>query len=130
MINAKELKKLLLTFDFTSREPLYMQLRDQVVVAIARGELLPGDRLPTIRAVSDESGVNMMTVSKAYQLLQSEGYITAGRRRGAVVAQRCGSLTAQTRDALRLAVCEMRAAGLSVDEVLSLCREYYGEGEK
>ena len=120
---------MLLTFDFTSREPLYMQLRDQVVVAIARGELLPGDKLPTIRAVSDESGVNMMTVSKAYQLLQSEGYITAGRRRGAVVAGR-GGLTAQTRDALRLAVCEMRAAGLSEDEVLSLCREYYGEGEK
>mgnify|MGYP004674873477 FL=1 len=121
---------MLLTFDFTSQEPLYIQLSNQIVVAISRGELCPGDHLPTIRAVSDESGVNMMTVSKAYQLLQREGYITACRRSGAVVSPRSGVLTAQTRDALRLSVCEMRAAGLSEDEVLSLCREYYREGEK
>ena len=63
-------------FDFQSETPLYMQLRNQVVLSISKGELKAGDKLPTIRALSDESGINMMTISKAYQLLKSEGYVT------------------------------------------------------
>ena len=75
-------------FDFSSNIPLYMQLRNQVVIGIAEGKLLPGDRLPTIRALAEESGINMMTVSKAYQLLKQEGYINTDRRSGAVIVSR------------------------------------------
>ena len=60
---------MILNFDFASNVPLYMQLRNQVVIGIAEGKLLPGEKLPTIRALAEESGINMMTVSKAYQLL-------------------------------------------------------------
>ena len=44
----------------------------------------PGERLPAIRALAEQCGVNMMTVSKAYSLLRQEGYITADRRGGTV----------------------------------------------
>ena len=74
---------MILTFDFSSDVPLYMQLRNQIVIGIAEGKLVPGEKLPTIRALADESGINMMTVSKAYQILQgmnrelkAKGYIT------------------------------------------------------
>ena len=68
--------------DFQSTSPIYRQLRDQVVLAIAQGQLTPGERLPTTRALAEDAGVNVMTVSKAYQLLKSEGYLVTDRRRG------------------------------------------------
>ncbi len=121
---------MLLTFDFGSNVPIYMQLRNQVVIAIAEGRLAPGEQLPTIRALADESGINMMTVSKAYQLLKQEGYITTDRRSGAVVMPRTGecNLNADSLNALRLCVSELRIAGASCEEVLELCRKIYEEG--
>jgi len=121
---------MLLTFDFGSNVPIYMQLRNQVVIAIAEGRLVPGEQLPTIRALAEESGINMMTVSKAYQLLKQEGYITTDRRSGTVVMPRAGerSASADSLNALRLCVSELRIAGMSLEEMLDLCRKMYEEG--
>ncbi|MGN1001797.1 MAG: GntR family transcriptional regulator [Oscillospiraceae bacterium] len=120
---------MLLHFDFSSQVPLYLQLRNQVVIAIAEGKLQPGDRLPTIRALAEESGVNMMTVSKAYQLLKQEGHIVTDRRSGAVVAPRREgtAVPPETLDALRLHLSELRLAGLSRADVLALCEKLYEE---
>ena len=121
---------MLLTFDFESNVPIYMQLRNQVVIAIAEGRLTPGEQLPTIRALAEESGINMMTVSKAYQLLKQEGYIKTDRRSGAVVTPRTGdcALSAETLDTLRLCISELRLAGMNCEEVLTLCQKIYKEG--
>lgn len=79
---------MLLQLDFSSDLPIYLQIRNQIVLGIASGALVPGERLPTIRTLADEAGVNMMTVSKAYQLLKQEGYIRTDRRSGAVAQNR------------------------------------------
>ena len=78
---------MLLHLDFNSEIPIYVQIRNQIVLGIAEGKLLAGEKLPTIRALSEECGINMMTVSKAYQLLKQEGYIHTDRRSGATVCQ-------------------------------------------
>lgn len=72
--------------DFASAVPIYQQVRDQIVQAVAAGEFEAGDKLPTIRALAQEAGINTMTVNKAYQLLKQEGYIITDRRNGAVVS--------------------------------------------
>ena len=111
-------------FDFQSVTPLYLQIRNQVLLAVSAGTLRPGDRLPTIRALSDESGINMMTVSKAYQLLKSEGYVRTDRRSGTVIAPFSPSVSpdGETLDRLHLVLAELRAQGLSDDSILSLCK--------
>ena len=125
---------MILNFDFGSSVPLYMQLRNQVVIGIAEGRLVPGEKLPTIRALAEESGINMMTVSKAYQLLKQEGYILTDRRSGAVVAQRetvTGStVPEETVEALRLRLSELRLAGMNREDVLKLCERLFDEGVK
>lgn len=120
---------MLLKFDFGSNIPIYMQLRNQVVIAIAEGKLAPGEQLPTIRALAEESGINMMTVSKAYQLLKQEGYITTDRRSGTVVTPRTGNhiLNEESLKKLQLCISELRIAGVSRDELLNLCRQMYEE---
>jgi len=118
---------MLLQLDFNSERPIYQQIRDQIVVGIAQGVLSPGEKLPTVRSLADEAGVNMMTVSKAYQLLKQEGYITTDRRSGTVVSARQATQTVseQTRKRLELALSELRVAGWSREQALDLCRELY-----
>ena len=118
---------MLLRLDMASRTPIYMQIRNQVVLGIAAGELAPGERLPTIRALAEQCGVNMMTVSKAYSLLRQEGYITTDRRGGTVVAGSpgAGALSGKYAAALRIIAAEARLAGMDEDEFAALCREAY-----
>jgi DNA-binding transcriptional MocR family regulator len=63
------------------------QLVELIEEAIARGDLRPGDKLPTTRAVADEAGLNHLTVVRAYRRLAQEGYVTATRGRGTFVRQ-------------------------------------------
>lgn len=118
---------MLLRLDMASRTPIYMQIRNQVVLGIAAGELAPGEKLPAIRALAEQCGVNMMTVSKAYSLLRQEGYITTDRRGGTVVAGSpgAGALSGKYAAALRIIAAEARLAGMDEDEFAALCREAY-----
>lgn len=121
---------MILKFDFSSNEPLYLQLRNQIVVGIGEGKLQPGEKLPTIRALAEESGINMMTVSKAYQMLKQEGYITTDRRSGATVARKeTVSVPETTLKTLRISISELRLSGMSKEEIMALCRKVYEEGE-
>ena len=119
---------MLLRLDFHSDVPIYQQIRNQVVAAIASGELKPGERLPTVRALAEEAGINMMTASKAYQLLKAEGYAATGRREGAVVHLPEGGANPETLEGLRLRICELRLAGLGKEEILELCGKIF-DGE-
>lgn len=124
---------MLLSLDFSGKLPIYLQIRNQIVLGIASGELAPGEKLPTIRALAEQSGVNMMTVSKAYQLLKQEGYIRTDRRSGAVVSETAGAkqgIPAAMRDSLRLIVSEAKLRGVSHEEFAALCRTLYSETEE
>lgn len=63
-----------------SLEPIYMQLASQVKRHVASGMLAPGDELPSVRRLANDLGVSKMTISKAFQLLESQGCLV--RRRG------------------------------------------------
>lgn len=120
---------MILTFDFSSDIPIYMQIRNQILIGIAEGQLKHGEKLPTVRALAEESGINVMTVSKAYNLLKQEGYITTDRRKGATVAYKNGTpqVKEETINALRLHLSELRLAGMNkqqINELLeNLCEE-------
>ena len=118
---------MLLRLDFSTDIPIYQQIRNQIVVAIASGDLAPGEKLPTIRALAEETGDNMMTVSKAYQLLKTEGHITTGRRDGATVRLPTAGAGPETVDGLRLRLCELRLAGMGKAEILELCGKLLDE---
>lgn len=76
---------MLLTIDFASDEPIYMQIRNAIVTGIAAGKLRDGDTLPSVRSFGSEIGVNLHTVNKAYKLLQSEGFIEILRNHGTII---------------------------------------------
>ena len=121
---------MIIRIDELSDVPIYQQIRNQIVMGISGGELKAGEQLPTVRALALEMGVNTMTVSKAYQILKSEGYIMTDRKNGARVRNEIrqeGALSDANRMELKRIVSEARIAGISKKELISLVEEYYGK---
>ena len=120
---------MILQFDFSSDVPIYLQIRNQIVIGISSGQLKSGEKLPTVRALAEESGINVMTVSKAYNLLKQEGYIITDRRKGATVAQKTASpqIKEETINALRLHLSELRLAGMTKEQISDLLETLYKE---
>lgn len=120
---------MLLKLDFSDTTPIYRQVRNQIVRAIAEGELAPGERLPTVRALASECGINVMTASKAYQLLKQEGHVQGDRHGGTFVAEPdAGSGPSPGAvESLRLSLDELVAGGMSSEDVLVLCEHLLDE---
>ena len=109
--------------------PIYLQIRNQIVMGISGGELVAGEQLPTVWALAMEMGINTMTVSKAYQLLKTEGYIMTDRKNGARVRmeiQKNKRISEANRTELKRIVSEARLSGVKKDEIIALVDEYYG----
>ena len=77
---------MIIRIDQKSEEPLYLQIRGAIIAAIARGELAPGQSLPSVRSLASDLGVNLHTVNKAYAVLRDEGYVLMRGRSGATIA--------------------------------------------
>jgi GntR family transcriptional regulator len=74
--------------DAKSGVPLYRQLIEQVKAAIARGNLSPGDQLPTVRQLAVELSINPNTVIRAYRELEIEGVLETQQGSGTFVGTR------------------------------------------
>jgi len=71
----------------SSGVPIYRQIVQQARFAIASGGVEPGDRLPSVRAIATQLGVNPMTVSKAYSMLEQAGVVIRRPGIGMVVSE-------------------------------------------
>lgn len=121
-----------------SSTPIYVQLRNQIVMGIGRGELKLGESLPTVRQLAQDIGVNTMTVNKAYQILKTEGYIKIDRRHGAIVSDNIDMdivFREKLENELELLLAEAAINGMDKNDFLSMCNEIYskikvsGDGE-
>lgn len=66
---------MLITVDPHSGVPVFRQIMDQIRFHVMSGVLQPGDELPSTRTLSAELGINPMTVSKAFNILEEEGLV-------------------------------------------------------
>lgn len=74
-----------MTLMWQKSRPIYLQIRDQIAAGIIDGEFGVGDPLPSVRTLAAEQEVNPLTVSKAYQELQTAGLVSARRGLGLFV---------------------------------------------
>jgi GntR family transcriptional regulator len=108
--------------------PIYQQIRDRIVEAIADGQLPAGSSLPATRQLAVDLGINFHTVNKAYDLLRQEGLLRIGRKSGAVVARDAASGPAGPdwehawADRLRTLLAEANAQGLPAEDIIRHCQ--------
>ena len=69
-----------------SQVPVYRQIAEAVAGQIADGRLTPGDKLPTVRQLAEETGLAQGTVKHAYDELEKEGFIYTIAAKGCFVA--------------------------------------------
>lgn len=74
-----------ITVDFRDRKQLYEQIIDSVRQSILGGAITPGEKLPSVRNLAKELGINPNTIQKAYNILEAEGVILTLPGRGSVV---------------------------------------------
>lgn len=80
-------KKLTLRLDFHSGLPIYTQIVNQIQSQLANGILMPGDQLPTVRALAQELRVNFNTVARAYRILDEARVISTQQGRGTYITE-------------------------------------------
>ena len=70
----------------TSDAPLYQQIKEQIIDAILKGELVEGDPLPSIRAFANDLKVSVLTIRRVYDDLEKEGFVNSQVGIGTFVA--------------------------------------------
>jgi GntR family transcriptional regulator len=73
--------------DLMSRVPIYEQLYRRVIELVMKGVLKENDKLPSVRTLATDLGVNPNTVAKAYTLLERDGFICTLAGRGCFIAK-------------------------------------------
>ncbi|MDD6035261.1 MAG: GntR family transcriptional regulator [Lachnospiraceae bacterium] len=119
---------MIIRLDMASEVPIYVQLRNAIVVGIGKGELQPGEGLPTVRQMAEDLGVNSMTVNKAYAILKNEGFIEIDRRHGARInprKDRFGVFREKAEEELLLLIAEATVRGVEKSEFMELCEKVY-----
>jgi len=103
------------------------------VMAIASGDLVPGESLPSVRRLSEDIGVNIHTVNKTYAILRDEGYLKMFLRTGAAVATKMPdkeSIYPAMNDKLRQLSAQASIHGIAEDEFLKMASDAYAESTK
>ena len=115
--------------DFNSDEALYVQLRNQIILAIATSQLKDGESLPSVRTLAEDIGINMHTVNKAYLTLKQDGFVRVDRRRGVVVSVDVDRLRTMStlREYMKPLVATAMAKGISAGEMQAMIGELYEE---
>lgn len=119
---------MIIEIDFNSDEALYMQLKNRIIYGIATGAFAEGDALPSVRKLSEDIGINMHTVNKAYSILRDEGLVKVNRR-GAFVSVDMNRMEdmKKIKDEMLLVLARASCKGITRDEIHSLIDEIYEE---
>jgi len=115
----------------THPDPMYKQVTDQIKDAIGSGDLKPNDRLPSVRELSEALNVSAITIKRAYQDLETDGYILTRAGMGSFVAPverdalRERKL-AEVQQELRRLVQSSAKFGISASDIARLARQIEG----
>lgn len=117
-----------------SNSPIYRQITEQIRKAIATGALLPGEQLPSVRALAEILVINPNTVAKAYADLTHDGVLESQAGKGLFVAQRRQKYTRAERKrrleiALDAFVHEVLFLDFSSEEIMEQLRQKLAEIE-
>lgn len=117
--------------DPRSPTPLYAQIASRLRIAVAAGELRPGDALPSVRRLAAQLRVNPATVVQAYRDLEAEGFVEMRQGAGTFVrelppARRSSERVRQATILVRQLIANARRMGVSLDELHGAILEEIG----
>ena len=117
----------------SSSVPIYEQIKEQIIEQIMNDELKEDEMLPSIRSLSKDIKISLMTIKKAYDQLESDGYIVSIAGKGTFVASRNNNLVKEhaqkeIEDNIQKAIDLAVKHDISKDEIIDLVNMLY-EGD-
>lgn len=111
----------------SGQEPIYAQITRQIKEQILSGQLHAGDALPSIRLLAKELRISVITTKRAYEDLESAGFIITQPGRGSFVAAQNPALVREehlkkVESSLQGAVDAARLGGIGYEEVCEMLR--------
>lgn len=120
-------------WQFSNDAPIYTQLIQQVKVGIVTGAFPPGERLPSVRDLATEAGVNPNTMQRALAELERDGLVYSQRTAGRFVTEDNTMINAAKRSLAQRHVKTFLEAmlqlGFQKDEIITLIAQELGEEE-
>lgn len=113
---------------FHGKQDVYLEIANRFENYILNGLYRSGDKLPSVRAVAAELGVNPNTVAKAYSVLEERSFIRALPKKGAYVIYGEENSTPIPIDA-RPILTELRDSGASYEDIISQVKEVFGKND-
>ena len=115
-----------MTWDIRPDRPVYLQLVEQLELALVVGEYPPGTKVPAVRELAAQAGVNPNTMQRALQELEVRGLVNTQRTSGRTVTQDVAMLARLREKKARTQAAEflenMKRLGLSAEESVALLR--------
>ena len=116
----------------SSPEPIYEQIARQIKAEVIAGTLEEGAALPSIRALAHDLQVSVITTKRAYDELESEGFLDSVGGKGTFVAAQNPAFLREKRmrlveEKLAAAVAEARLLGVGLDELTEMLHLLYEE---
>ena len=112
---------------FLPKRDVYLQIAQRYEKYITLGVIGPGEKLPSVRTAATELRVNPNTVQRAYALLEEKGLIRSMPKKGAFVTFSGEKKEAgETFGVLTAEVLRLKEQGASMDKVISVIEEVYG----
>ncbi|WP_300276087.1 GntR family transcriptional regulator [Peptacetobacter sp.] len=119
--------------DFNSDKSIYIQIEENIIKSIAKGDLKIGDSLPSVRNMAENIGVNLHTANKAYNSLKDKGYLNIDRRKGAIVSdlplKKNSDSEKNLYSELEIFICNAFLSGISKEEFIDFSKKIYNECE-
>ena len=114
-------------WQFSNSAPIYTQLIEQIKMAIVSGEFPAGQRLPSVRELAAETGVNPNTMQRARAELERDGLVYSQRTAGRFVTEDREIIAAARRDLARhhleTFLSAMKGLGYEQNEIENLLRQ-------
>lgn len=116
--------------DYRSKKPIYEQIIEQMKLYVVKGQLSPGDAIPSVRKLAQALGVTPSTVAKAYQELERQKVIETIRAKGTFIAGEVSVNLAEEqmeaiRQRMKSEILELKRIGYSKEDVMRVTREIY-----
>lgn len=120
-----------MAWNLNSDRPIYAQILEVMQLRIIAGWYKPGEKIPSVRELAAEAGVNPNTMQKALVELERNGLVMAQRTSGRIVTEDMDMITKTrnelAREQIRKFIDKMKELGFNKEEVMALLKQAGGD---